>query len=223
MGFLILLVLTVSVGAQERFQLNDASKLVDVTIDVGTCDTVHGHCGPVSVQLFRKRSKKPFQTIRLPWTIMWESPPPTNVTRLYDEQSILNFGDFNFDGHEDVAICDGDNGGYHATSYRIYLYSPSRKRFVYSRPFTKMNDGGLGMFQTDKKKHVHFAFFKSTCCWHQTQGFDVYHGRPRKIYEFTEDAANPATMDTVEITTSKLIKGKWRTWIKHAKVSEYYK
>ena len=135
--------------------------------------------------------------------------------------STINFGDFNFDGSDDVAICDGSNGGYGMPSYRVYLYSKTKMRFVYSRSFTRMNYGGLGMFETDKKKHRHYVFTKSGCCWHQTQGFDVFRGRPRKIYELTESAMYGDGSE-VEVTTSKLIRGSWRTWIKHVRYSEYY-
>jgi hypothetical protein len=125
--------------------------------------------------------------------------PKANITRRYDDQSVINFGDFNFDGWQDVAICDGTNGGYGMPSYRVYIYSNSTRRFVYSRPFTRMNDGGLGMFETNRKKKMHFVYTKSGCCWHQTQGFDVYRGRPRQVYEFTEDAAYHGNPSVVEI------------------------
>jgi hypothetical protein len=219
--FALALICSIHLNAHTQFRLNDASKIVDIDIDVGKCEEEiqQGLCGPLKVRFFRKKARRAFQTITLPQTDVWDPVPKANVTRRYDDQSIINFGDFNFDGFEDVAICDGTNGGYGMPSYRIYLYSQPRKRFVYSRSFTKMNHGGLGMFETDKKKRMHFAFFKSTCCWHQTQGFDVYRGRPRKMYVFTEDL----WMDTVEITTEKLINGRWRKWIKHAKGSEYYK
>ena len=219
---IIFLLLSIQVGAQQRFRIEEASKKVDVAFEVGACSMGnHGRCGPVKVEFFRKKSTRPFQSIRLAHTELWDGEPTANVTRRYDEQSTINFGDFNFDGQEDLAICDGTNGGYGMPSYRIYLFTPAKKRFVYSRTFTRMNDGGLGMFETDQKKRMHLVFTKSGCCWHQTQGFDVFRGKPRKVYEFTE-AVLP-NGEVVEITTRKLINGRWRTWIKHAKVSEYYK
>lgn len=220
----LLLILVSGAGAQDRFRLNDASKMVDVELDVGDCDDgVHqGRCGPLKVRFFRKNGHRSFQTVILPKTNMWDEVPKANVTRRYDDQSTINFADFNFDGIDDVAICDGTDGGYGMPSYRIYLYSKTRKRFVYSRPFTRMNFGGLGMFETDRKKKMHFVYTKSGCCWHQTQGFDVFREKPRKIYEFTEDAAYGDASE-VTITTAKLIKGRWRTWVKRIKFSDYYK
>ncbi len=219
----LLLMAATGVFGQSSYRLNDASKAVDVRLDFGSCPVGpgNGNCGPLIVEFFRKKAAKPFQSVRIPVTSSWDYPPKANVTRRYDEQSIINFGDFNFDGKDDVAICDGTMGGYGMPSYRVYLYNAAQKRFVYSRPFTRMNDGGLGMFETDQKKRMHYVFTKSGCCYHQTQGFDVLNGKPRKIYEFTEDVPGYKP-EIVEIITSKFIGGKWRTWIKHAKTSEYY-
>lgn len=217
---LIFLLFTISVGAQSKFRLEDASKLVDVSIDVGTCKD--GRCGPLNVEFFRKGEPKAFQAIRLAQTEMWDDEPKANVINRYDDQSVINFHDFNFDGNEDVAICDGSNGGYGAPSYRVYLYNASTRRYVYAPAFTKMNAGGLGMFETDDQKKMNLVSIKSGCCWHQTLGFDMYRGKPRKVYEFTEEVLTNKP-ETVEITTSKLVKGRWKTTVKHAKTSEYYK
>lgn len=226
MKILILSVLSILLAtvspAQNRFRLNDASRVVDVVLDVGKCSegADHGRCGPIKVRFFRKNARRSFQTITLPTTDMWDPQPKANVTNRYDDQSVINFDDFNFDGIDDVAICDGTNGGYGMPSYRIYLYSKTQRRFVFSRSFTRMNYGGLGMFETNSKKKMHFVYTKSGCCWHQTQGFDVYRGKPRMVYELTEDATYQEGLvyeRGVRITTSKLIRGRWRTWVKYIK------
>lgn len=221
--FLIVILFSPAV-AQDRFRMNDASKLVDVDIRIDNCpDGASSICGPLHVRFFRKGQGTPFQIITLPRTDSWDDPPKANVTRRYDDQSIINFGDFNFDGAEDVAICDGTNGGYGMPSYQVYLYSRRTGRFVRSASFTRLNqDGNLGMFEVDKRKKMLYRFTKSGCCWHQTEGYDVVADRPRKIYEFTEEVG-PENPDIVVITTRKLIKGKWRSWEKRAKFSEYYK
>jgi hypothetical protein len=218
--FLIILVFSVcTINAQEPFRLNDASKQFDVELKIENCPpNTFELCGPLTVRFFSKNRRRSFQTLRLLKTEVWDRVPKANVTRLYDEQSAINVGDFNFDGKDDIAICDGDDGGYHMPSYRVYLYSRSRKRFEYSRAFTRMNDGGLGMFRTERAKKRHFVFTKSSCCWHQTRGYDVFRGRPRKVYQLTE-ALRPGSPDIFEITTEKLIRGKWRMWVKRVEVS----
>lgn len=223
-SLLAILFLATAAAAQKQFRLNNASKTVDVGLEVGTCSIGdHGRCEPLTVTFFRKNALKPFQTMRLPETSMWAPEPKANVIRRYDDQSVINFSDYNFDGSEDVAICDGTNGGYGMPSYRVYLYNAGTKRFVHSPAFTRLGQGpSLGMFETDKPKKIHFVYSKSGCCWHQTEGYDVHRNRPRKIYELTEDATS-AQGEYVRITTKKLINGKWRTWVRSEKVDEYYK
>ncbi len=221
--FALILFVTVAVQGQRNFRLNDASKKVDVSIDVGKCDRGDsGMCGPVTVRFFRKSSTKPFQRILLDRTSMWNPTPKANVINRYDDQSVINFGDFNLDGAEDVAICDGSNGGYGGPSYQVYIYSVRSKKFVHSKAFTKLGQGmNLGMFETDKKKQMHYVYSKSGCCWHQTEGYDVFRGAPRKIYELTESSS--IGDGWVRVITRKFIRGRWRTWEKKAKEREYYK
>ncbi|MGI8811395.1 MAG: XAC2610-related protein [Pyrinomonadaceae bacterium] len=218
----LILLLTVAANAQRHFRLNDASKIVDVGIEVGTCDMGDsGTCSPLIVNFFRKRATKLFQTIRLAKTSMWDAVPKANVINLYDDQSVINFGDYNFDGSEDVAICDGSNGGYGGSSYQVYLYLPTSRRFIHSASFTRLVQGmNLGMFETDKKKKMHYVYSKSGCCWHQTEGYDVFGGRPRKVYEFTEDAM--IGDGHMRVTTKKLVRGRWRVRTKSYNESEYY-
>ena len=77
--------------------------------------------------------------------------PLVNVTMLYDNQSVVNIGDFNFDGMEDVAICDGPNGSYGGPSYQVYLSSRSAGKFVHNAAFSELGQN-LGMFEVDKTK-----------------------------------------------------------------------
>ena len=64
------------------------------------------------------------------------------------------------------------------------------------------------MMQVDKKKKVLRTFSKSGCCWHQTQEFMVVSNRPRKVYEYTEDAM--LGDGKVRIETRRRVNGKWR-------------
>ena len=141
--------------------------------------------------------------------------PLTNVTMLYDNQSVVDIGDFNFDGMEDVAICNGGNGSYGMPSYNIYLSSRTVKKFVYDTAFSKLA-GHLGMFTVDTKNKTLETFDKSGCCWHITERYDVAAGRPRKIFEMVEDATN-ASSNKVEITTKTLVGGRWKRSVKYVK------
>src|SRR5688500_5198982 len=120
-----LLLYATSVLAQHKFELRNASKYFDIEVNVAGCDE-HSCKGRASFSFFRKGNAKPYQVINLPDTYVQledEGVPLVNVSMLYDKQSVVNIGDFNFDGMEDVAICDGTNGSYNGPSYRIYLSS----------------------------------------------------------------------------------------------------
>lgn len=221
LALFLLLVAPVMVAAQQTFRMKDASAKVDVEINIGKCGG-EDCLPPAKFVFYRKGTSRPFQIIAVAETDMWDAEPKANVTRRYDEQSLINFADFNFDGEEDVAVCDGKNGGYGGPSYQVYLYSPVQRRYVRNAAFTRLNqDGNLGFFEIDKKRQMLNRYTKSGCCWHQTEGYSVRNGRPVKTYEFTEDAMS--VPDVVIVTTRRLVNGRWRTSTKRAKTAEYYK
>ena len=89
--------------AQKSFRLNDASKNVDVGIEVGVAPDEHGS-PPAVYSFYRKGGKKAFQTVSVEAIDMWDAEPKANTTIGYYEQSAVNFVDVNFDGVEDVAV-----------------------------------------------------------------------------------------------------------------------
>jgi hypothetical protein len=220
--FFVILLLGINAFAQQKFEIRNASKNFNVRVEVEKC--AGGFCeGAATFRLLKKGGKKPFQVFKLADTSLWldkNGKAQANTTILYDEQSAVNFGDFNFDGAEDLALCDGTNGGYGMPSYQVYLFSPQSKKFVRSAPLTNLAQGvNLGMFEVDAKRKVLRTFSKDGCCWHQTQEFQVVGNRPKKILEITEDATIPDETK-VEVTTKKLAGGRWRTSVKKVKREE---
>src|SRR5688500_7400127 len=109
-------------AAQVKFEVKRASKLYDVGIEVAGCEDKICE-GPATFTLFKKNHRSPFQVFKLPdtsFTLGENDQPSANITRLA-QQSAVSFPDYNFDGIEDLALCDGRNGGYGAPSYQIYL------------------------------------------------------------------------------------------------------
>lgn len=219
---LIIFVLLLSGTAlsQEKFNIGNASKLYDVKLEVAKCDD--GVCeGKATFTLYKKNSTKPFQIFRLPDTSFMlndDGSAPANETLLYDKQSALNFGDFNFDGLDDISLCDGRNSGYGGPSYQIYLFSPRLKKFVRNAGLTRLGQEYLGMFEVNKKRKIISTFSKSGCCWHIAEEYKIVNDRPVKIFEEIEDATLPEG-DKVKITTRRLIKGRWKTTVKYEKHS----
>jgi hypothetical protein len=214
----ILLFSTVA-AAQIKFEIKNASKLYDVLIEVEKCE--NRICeGKVTFTLFKKNRTTPFQKFRMDYTSFSQGSndeASANVTRLDDEQFVARFADYNFDGVDDLALCDGNNGPYGASSYQIYLFSRAANKFVHSEPFTELSqDGRLGMLKVDRKRKWFRTFSKAGCCLHMTEEFVVVNNRPKKILEIEEDAMIPDEK-RVKITTKRLIKGRWRKTVKYVR------
>ena len=106
----------------------------------------------------------------------------------YDDQEILIYEDFNFDGKKDFAIMDGQNSCYHGPSYQIYLQIDDS--LLYSKEFTRLAQEYCGMFQLDHENMTIRTNTKSGCCWHQISIFKVINNLPKRISTIEEDATN---------------------------------
>ena len=204
-----------TVLAQQKFTITNASEYFDIKVSVAKC--ADGSCsGKASFAFSKKDSTTPYQVITLPDTYVElddDGKPNVNQTLLYDKQSVVNIGDYNFDGMEDVALCNGLNGSYGGPSYSIYLSSKAAKKFVYDKRFSDLGVH-LGMFTVDTEKKVLRTFDKSGCCWHITEEFAVVNNAPRKVFEEVEDATI-ADETKVKVTTKRLVNGKWQTKVKY--------
>ncbi len=212
--FIFMLLCCSSAIAQQKFELKNASEYFDIKISVAGCED--GYCrGKASFSFYKKGGTTAYQVINLPETLIEldeSGEPNVNQNLLYDKQSAVNVGDYNFDGMEDVAICNGANGSYGMPSYAVYLSSRAAKKFVYNKSFSALGSH-LGMFETDAEKKVLRTFDKSGCCWHVTEEFSVVNNLPRKILSVEEDAT--ITDETkVKVTTKTLVGGKWQTKVK---------
>lgn len=214
----MLLLFAASANSQTVFDVKDASKYFDVKIEVAKCE--RGMCeGAATFSFYKKGGRSPFQVIDMDDTQFFlenDGTPEVNVNLLYDKQGVLNVDDFNFDGMEDVAICNGANGSYGGPSYSVYLSSRAARKFVYSKAFSELGEH-LGMFKVDKKRKVLSTFDKSGCCWHIYEEYDLVNNRPRKIFEEVEDARQDVGDGRVKVTTKKLIAGKWKTTVRYVK------
>ncbi len=215
--------------AQETLRIPGVSKRYDLTVQmqghykkerIGTDTTC---TGAAKVRLFRKGAKSPFQVLKLDAIEIhsdqtaYDPKTNKNLRKLYDDEYSVIFDDFNFDGQDDLAICNGRNGGYGGPSYEVYLYNPGRGRFVRSAGLSRLARGVyLGLFFPDAGRKQLVAFWKSGCCFHQTEKYRVVNNRPVLAEEITEDATG-ALMIT---TTRRRIKGRWVKWIAKEKIVE---
>lgn len=205
------------------FSINNGSNNYSASLVVEKCNTTNCE-GKAVIKLTDKKTKKLVQTFNsenLYFFLDKKQKPTVNIIQLYNEQSPLIFGDFNFDGNEDLAIRNGNNSAYGGPSYDIYLYNKEKKLLLLNKVLTKLVLENLGMFQIDKKRKRIITFSKSGCCWHLTTEYTFIPNKGLvKVFELEEDAQNS---DLVTVSTRKLIKDKWETKVKKYKIKEYYK
>ncbi len=215
----LLLIITASIFAQETFLLKNASKNFDVKIKIAECED--NICqGKATVYLTKKNQTTPFQTIQLPNMYLElgkDKEPTANLVELYGENnSGVISDDYNFDGAEDFALRNGNNGAYGGPSYEVLLFSKAKNNFVKNAELTKLAGENLGMFTVDKQKKIIETFNKDGCCYHKTTRYQVINNRPKKVYVFTEDASTAAS-EKVILTTETLVHGRWKKTVKYAK------
>ncbi|WP_343704556.1 hypothetical protein [Chitinophaga sp.] len=134
----------------------------------------------------------------------------------------LIFDDFNFDGEEDVAIRNGNNGSYGGPSYDVYVYNKDRKAFTPDKGLTRLASENLGMFETDRRRRQLTVRQKDGCCRRTTIVYGMNAaGKLAKVEEVTEDTTGGG--DMVTVTISQITNGRMKKTIKHYKASEYYK
>ena len=214
--------------AQKTFELTGSSTAYDVKVSIDKCDEEESRdnpsicSGPGKVSLYRKGSSAPFQVLDLKELEIdseqtaYNSKINKSERKLYDDEYSVIFDDFNFDGSEDLAICNGRNGGYGAPSYNVYLYDKKSKRFAENVKLSRLTEGAyLGLFFIEPKKQQLTAFSKSGCCYHETEVYKVINNRPVLVEKTVEDATSAKT---VVITTRKLVGGKWVKRVRREKI-----
>ncbi|MBX7174116.1 MAG: hypothetical protein K1X72_24300 [Pyrinomonadaceae bacterium] len=202
--------------AQKSFEIKDASKYFDIKIKVEDCDE-SGCQGKGNFSFYKKGTSTPYQVIEHEETYIdleWEGKIVTENLP-YKTQAAVDVGDYNFDGMEDVAICNGRYGNYGARSYDVYLSSKSAGKFVHNEALSELGQNYMGLFDVNKKKKTLSVYGKSGCCFHIEEEYKVVNNRPVKVYAKEEDAMSDD--QRVKITTSTLINGKWRTKVRYAK------
>src|SRR5262249_11203572 len=110
----------------QTLKIQNASRRYDLTITIGTCEgEKQNNCwGEAHIRLYKKGEKTSFQTIDMPNAEISKDTIPYNPAInkkarefSYDETYDIVFEDFNFDGEEDLAIHNGNEGGYGSPSY----------------------------------------------------------------------------------------------------------
>ena len=220
-------------GQANEFLIANASDRYDFTLrftespcevpshpDYASCE------GAGVVEVRRKGQSAPLQVlepVNLFVSFSGESVPLVNSSPRYDYQGVINVGDFNFDGEEDFALQDGNNGSYGGPSYQVYLYAPAASRFELSQPMTDLITETLGFFEVDTAARQLRTAAKSGCCYHEYVAYKVVDNVPKPVHRLIEDALGGADgEDKMTVTEESLIRGKWRRKSRRVDIEAYY-
>ncbi|MNK81792.1 hypothetical protein D3C87_1015470 [compost metagenome] len=206
--------------AQFKFTANNSSNNFKAKIFVENCTT--GHCnGKATIILYDKITDQEMQTFTskdLDFGLTEMQNAQLGWLDLGKYQTPLIFGDFNFDGTEDLAIRNGNNGAYASPSYDIYL--SINNKFVPNAALTKLASENLGLFDVDKKNKQLAIHLKNGCCFDKTINykFDV----KKELYEDSSVIEDSSIADNVTVITQKLVDGKIKKTVQKFKFKDYY-
>jgi hypothetical protein len=220
--------------AKENLKIESASREYDLVVQIEECggekqDHNPNTCnGVASVSIYRKGARSPFQVLNLPNVEIYKDTAAYNpkmnpkLRAPYEEEYSFVFEDFNFDGIEDLAVCNGRNGGYGGPSYNVYLFNKQTNKFSENKRLSRLTEGGyLGLFLVDTKKRELITLSKSGCCYHETEKYKVANNKPVLVEKIIEQASGGDTTGyDVVITTRRLINGKWVKRVRKEKIKE---
>jgi hypothetical protein len=228
---LLLIVLLVSaarvLSAQETFKVAHVLRGYDLTVEMKSCgeDEPNVCSGAGRVRIFKQGAATAFQVLDLPSieitrdTVAYSPRVNAKKRGMYAEEYSFIVEDFNFDGREDLAVCNGRNGGYGGPSYNVFLFDPHTRKFVEHRRLSKLTeDGYLGLFFVDPQRKQLVASSKSGCCYHETERYRFVGNRPVLVEKVTEDAH--VGEGFVELTTKRLVRGRWVTTVRKEKIKD---
>lgn len=160
---------------QYQFEVKDSSKNYSAVIHIDNCFA--DQCmDKGTVELFDNKNSK-VQTFTSDNLVLHlgkgQKLERGKVISLAKEQSPLIFGDFNFDGTEDLAIRNGNMGNYSSASYDVYVFNSTRMAFIKSKELTDLGSGYFDFFETDPVRKRIITFGKDGCCRFFTTEFEV--------------------------------------------------
>jgi hypothetical protein len=216
-----ILLITSTSKAQFKFLANNSSNQYKAKIFVDKCE--NNSCGgKATVIIYDKASEREIDTFHsenLDFGLTEKQDAKLGWLELGKYQTPLIFGDFNFDGFEDIAIRNGSNGAYSSPSYNVYLSSKDNK-FLLNSELTKMASENLGMFDIDKKTKQIAIHQKDGCCFDKTINYK--YDAKNVLYEDSSVIEDSSIADNVTVITQKIVAGKMKRTVQKFKIKDYY-
>lgn len=197
---------------QYRFKMDNESKKYNAEITMEECGT--DACrNKADIVIFNKKGEK-IQTFTSENLVIYfkdglksAKTDIIQLTREMTQDSPVFFGDFNFDGTEDIAIRNGNGGNYGSGSYDVYVFNSTRKQFVPSAELTDLASSYQGMFDVDAKRKRLTTYARSGAALHYVYEYQVI---PNKgidlVYEEISDFSDD---EKTKVTVREKIKNKW--------------
>jgi len=219
--FCSILLFALTSKAQFKFLANNSSNQYKAKIFVDKCES--GTCdGKATIMIYDKATDREIDTFHsdgLEFGLTETQNAKLGWLELGKYQTPLIFGDFNFDGLEDLAIRNGNKGAYSSPSYDIYLAAADNK-FLINNVLTKLASENLGMFDVDKKLKQVSIHQKDGCCFDKTIN---YKFDPKKgLFEDSSVIEDSSIADYVTVITQKLVDGKMKRTVQKFKIKDYY-
>lgn len=211
------------VFASYRFDVNHAP--YQALIEVEDCDFKQSNddvrCdgkGTVTLKKSNSNWQQTFTAEDLGFYLDKNKKPSQKMV-LYDEESPLIFGDFNFDGSVDLAIHNGNYGGYGSPTYDVYVFAKNLQKFIKSKELTALASEHQGMFVVNSQQKYLETREKSGAGWHQISRYAVVPNNGLKlIYQWTEEY-HPDGFVTID--TKRLAKTGWKVTTKKIDSEKY--
>lgn len=112
--------------------------------------------------------------------------PRPEQTELDADLPAVIADDFDFDGHEDLAIYEGNSGPYGAPTYGIFVFRPGTG-FVRSPELSELSEASISPVVIEAGPKLLRTASKSGCCIHWVAWHSVERGVPRLVRRETID------------------------------------
>ncbi|QDW26173.1 XAC2610-related protein [Pedobacter sp. KBS0701] len=216
-----ILMITNTLKAQFKFLANNSSDQYKAKIFVDKCEgnACSGKATIIVYDKVRDREIDTFHSDGLEFGLTETQNAKLGWLELGKYQTPLIFGDFNFDGLEDLAIRNGSKGAYSSPSYDVYLAAAENK-FLLNNELTKLASENLGMFDVDKKLRQVSIHQKDGCCFDKTINYKF--DAKKAPYEDSSVIEDSSIADYVTVITQKLVDGKMKRTVQKFKMKDYY-